>query len=65
MTFQGTYSSAVNYGMADGVLNNGSAYVSLAANNLGNTPDESPAQWAVFATGHQGNWARGATRPGS
>jgi Collagen triple helix repeat (20 copies) len=54
MTFQGTYSSAVNYGMADGVLYNGSAYVSLVASNVGNTPDESPAQWAAFATGSPG-----------
>ena len=54
MTFQGTYSSAVNYGTADGVLYNGSAYVSLVASNLGNTPDESPSQWALFATGSPG-----------
>jgi hypothetical protein len=54
MTFQGTYSSAVNYGTADGVLYNGSSYVSLVASNLGNTPDVSPSQWALFATGSPG-----------
>lgn len=54
MTFQGTYSSAVNYGLADGVLFNGSAYVSLVASNQGNTPDVSPAQWSLFATGSPG-----------
>jgi Collagen triple helix repeat (20 copies) len=54
MTFRGAYSSAVNYGLADGVLFNGAAYVSLAASNHGNTPDVSPAQWSVFATGSQG-----------
>ncbi len=54
MTFRGTYSSAVNYGLADGVLFNGSAYVSLVASNLGNTPDASPVQWALFATGSPG-----------
>jgi hypothetical protein len=54
MTFQGTYSSAVNYGLADGVLFNGSAYVSLVASNHGNTPDVSPAQWSLFATGSPG-----------
>ena len=54
MTFQGTYSSAVNYGLADGVLYNGSAYVSLVASNHGNTPDVSPAQWSLFATGSPG-----------
>jgi hypothetical protein len=54
MTFQGTYSSTVNYGLADGVLFNGSAYVSLVASNRGNTPDVSPAQWSLFATGSRG-----------
>ena len=54
MTFQGAYSSTVNYGLADGVLYNGSAYVSLVASNHGNTPDVSPAQWSLFATGSPG-----------
>jgi hypothetical protein len=54
MTFRGTYSSAVNYGLADGVLFSGSAYVSLVASNNGNTPDVSPAQWSLFATGSPG-----------
>jgi Collagen triple helix repeat (20 copies) len=54
MTFRGTYSSTVNYGLSDGVLFNGSAYVSLVANNVGNTPSFSPAQWSLFATGAQG-----------
>ncbi len=54
MTFQGTYSSAVNYAVGDGVLFNGSAYVSLVESNHGNTPDQSPAQWGLFATGSQG-----------
>jgi hypothetical protein len=61
MTFQGAYSSSVNYGLADGVLFNGSAYVSLAASNHGNTPDVSPAQWSLFATGSPG--ATGAVGP--
>ncbi len=54
MTFQGTYSSTVNYGLADGVLFNGSAYVSLVATNRGNTPDVSPSSWSLFATGSPG-----------
>ncbi len=58
MTFQGTYSSATNYGIGDGVLYNSAAYVSLVASNHGNTPDQSPAQWGLFATG-----APGATGP--
>jgi hypothetical protein len=54
MTFQGTYSSAVNYAEGDGVLYNGAAYVSLVASNQGNTPDASPAHWGLFATGSPG-----------
>ncbi len=61
MTFQGAYSSTVNYGLADGVLFNGSAYVSLVASNHGNTPDVSPAQWSLFATGSPG--AQGPAGP--
>ena len=54
MTFQGTYSSTVNYAEGDGVMFNGSAYVSLVASNHGNTPDQSPAWWGLFATGSPG-----------
>ncbi len=54
MTFQGNYSSSVNYSVGDGVLFNGSAYVSLVTGNRGNTPDQSPAQWGLFATGSPG-----------
>ena len=61
MTFRGTYSSAVNYALADGVLFNGSAYVSLVENNIGNTPSLNPAQWSLFATGSQG--AQGPAGP--
>jgi hypothetical protein len=61
MTFRGPYSLAVNYGLADGVLFNGAAYVSLVASNHGNTPDSSPAQWSLFATGSQG--AQGSAGP--
>jgi Collagen triple helix repeat (20 copies) len=61
MTFRGTYSSAVNYALADGVLFGGSAYVSLVAGNIGNTPSLSPGQWSLFATGSQG--AQGPAGP--
>ena len=54
MTFQGTYSSSVNYAEGDGVLYSGSAYVSLAADNHGNSPDQSPEWWGLFATGSPG-----------
>jgi hypothetical protein len=54
MTFQGTYSSSVNYAEGDGILYNGSAYVSLVASNHGNTPDQNPTWWGLFATGSPG-----------
>ncbi|GGA59855.1 hypothetical protein GCM10011507_09220 [Edaphobacter acidisoli] len=51
MTFRGTYASTTNYALADGVIYNGSGYVSLVDGNHGNTPDQSPADWALFASG--------------
>ena len=71
MTFQGAYSSTTNYALADGVSYKGSGYVSLVASNHGNTPDQSPQQWALFAaagvtgaTGPVGDTgATGATGP--
>ena len=49
ISFQGPYSSATNYALADGVSWQGAGYVSLVASNHGSTPDQSPAQWALFA----------------
>jgi hypothetical protein len=49
LSFQGAYSSVVNYGLADGVSYGGAGYVSLVANNVGNTPDQSPGKWVLFA----------------
>jgi hypothetical protein len=57
LSFQGVYSSVVNYALADGVRYNSVDYVSLIAGNHGNTPDQSPLQWALFAQ----NGATGAT----
>lgn len=54
MVFRGAYSSAVNYGAGDGVVYGGSGYVALVSGNVGQTPDLSPSQWAVFATGTPG-----------
>ncbi len=54
LAFQGTYSSAQNYALADGVIFNGAGYVSLLANNHGNAPDQSPSAWSLFATGTPG-----------
>jgi hypothetical protein len=64
MTFRGAYSATVNYAQADGVQFGGAGYVSLVASNIGNTPDVSPSQWAMFATGTAGPaGAAGATGP--
>lgn len=64
MTFRGLYSSTTNYALGDGVTFGQSGYVSLAANNTGNTPSQSPAQWGLFATGVAGaTGATGATGP--
>jgi hypothetical protein len=62
MTFRGAYSATVNYALADGVLFGGAGYVSLVTSNIGNTPDVSPSQWTMFATGTAGPvGAAGAT----
>jgi collagen type VII alpha len=49
LSFQGAYSSATNYALGDGVLWQGAGWVSLIAANHGNTPNQSPAEWAMFA----------------
>ena len=71
LSFQGAYQSSANYALADGVQYNGTGYVSQIAGNHGNTPDQSPGAWALFAaagapgaagaTGTQG--ATGLTGP--
>jgi hypothetical protein len=45
----GNYETATSYAVADAVSFGGSTYVSLVADNFGNTPDQSPAEWAVLA----------------
>jgi hypothetical protein len=54
MTFRGAYSSTVNYALGDGVTYGGTGFVSLMDSNHGNTPDQSPAAWGLFATGTAG-----------
>jgi hypothetical protein len=49
LSFRGAYQSATNYAITDGVRSNGADYVSLIANNHGNTPDQSPLAWQLFA----------------
>ncbi len=48
-TYQGNYVSTTNYALNNAVSFNGSTYISLVASNHGNTPDQSPADWAVLA----------------
>lgn len=57
MSFQGAYSSTMNYALGDGVQWQGAGWVSLIANNAGNTPSLSPSDWAMFAA----SGAAGAT----
>jgi hypothetical protein len=49
LSFVGAYSSTVNYALGNGVTWQGAGYVSLIANNQGNTPSLSPGVWAMFA----------------
>ncbi len=57
MSFVGAYDSTRNYAVGDGVLWQGAGWVSLIANNVGNTPSLSPGDWAMFAA----SGAAGAT----
>ena len=62
LTFQGPYASTANYTLGDGVSWQGAGWVSLAYNNQGHTPDQSPQFWSMFATpGASG--AMGVTGP--
>lgn len=49
MTFRGAYASTTNYALGDGVMYGGAGYVSLQDTNHGNTPDQSPLAWSLFA----------------
>jgi collagen type VII alpha len=69
MSFVGAYDSTMNYAAGNGVLWQGAGWVSLIADNHGNTPSVSPAAWAMFsATGAMGATgsigATGAPGPG-
>ena len=47
--YTGAYQSTANYALHDAVSWQGSTYISLIDSNHGNTPDQSPSQWAVLA----------------
>ena len=49
LNWRGTYSSGTNYAANDGVVFQGSAYISLVAGNAGNTPTFSPTAWGLLA----------------
>jgi hypothetical protein len=48
LVYQGAYSAVTNYALGDVALWQGASYVSLVANNRGNTPSLSPSQWGVL-----------------
>lgn len=50
LSWRGAYNSSTNYALADGVSFNGSAYISIVAGNQGQTPDQSPLVWQLFAS---------------
>src|SRR5207249_8684885 len=54
VAYQGTYASTANYGLNDIVTFQGSSYISLIAENHGNTPSLSAGQWGVMALGAVG-----------
>ncbi len=65
LSYQGAYQSTTNYAVNDMVAYQGSSYISLAAGNHGNTPDQSPYQWGVLAQAAVGaTGATGATGAG-
>ena len=68
MSFVGPYDPTMNYALGNGVLWQGAGWVSLVADNHGNAPSLSPADWAMFsapgATGAMGlQGATGAAGP--
>ena len=50
LSYQGTYSSVTNYALSDVVTFAGSSYLSLTANNHGNTPGFLAGTWGLLAS---------------
>jgi hypothetical protein len=50
LAYAGTYSSGTAYNLNDMVAANGTFYISLTANNLGNGPESSAADWAPLTS---------------
>ena len=61
-SFQGPYNPQNSYLLSDVVTYAGSSWISLLSSNHGNTPDQSPGQWAVLAA-KGSNGATGGVGP--
>jgi len=46
--YVGNFAPTTNYALHDAVAYAGSTYVSMTSENVGNTPDQSPRQWAIL-----------------
>ena len=62
VSYQGVYASTTNYALNDIVLYGASSYISLVAQNHGNTPNVSP-QWGILAQGGTGIGPAGPPGP--
>ena len=49
LVYRGAYASGLNYGVNDAVTYQGSSYISLAASNVGNSPNLSVGFWSLLA----------------
>jgi hypothetical protein len=67
LNYKGGYAATTNYALDDVVAYQGSSYVSLIAENQGNTPGLSPQSWGLLAAAGVGvagtTGATGATGP--
>ncbi|MBW4038346.1 MAG: collagen-like protein, partial [Acidobacteria bacterium] len=50
LVYEGMYSSGTNYGVGDVVVFQGSSWVSLVGQNVGQSPASSPAYWGVLTS---------------
>jgi hypothetical protein len=50
LVYRGAYSSGTTYGVGDVAVFQGASWVSLAANNIGQTPGSSPTFWGVLTS---------------
>ena len=57
-TYQGSWAMCTQYNINDVVTYNGTSYVSIQLENVGESPDTSNTYWSIFAQGlyYQGSW---------